>query len=219
MTPLRVIRGRTLTLQDAQAVQQLVAEQANAGRWALARALCQQWQWRGSTGQLKTRSAMATLHRLNPEVRITPIGERLDEAGLEIAMNQANVVLDCSDNLATRFAVNRACFRQGKPLVSGAAIRFEGQLAVFWPGVGDSACYNCLYPHDEGGVETCSQNGVAAPVPGIIGSLQALEAIKLLTLPAYAPFNVLHLFDGLGFEWQRMRVTRNPDCATCGRNG
>ncbi len=170
-------------------------------------------------GTAKTRSAMATLHRLNPEVRITPIGERLDEAGLETAMNQANVVLDCSDNLATRFAVNRACFRQGKPLVSGAAIRFEGQLAVFWPGVGDSACYNCLYPHDEGGVETCSQNGVAAPVPGIIGSLQALEAIKLLTLPAYAPFNVLHLFDGLGFEWQRMRVTRNPDCATCGRNG
>jgi len=168
-------------------------------------------------GQPKTVSARHALSRLNPGVRITCIDHRLDEAGLEAAMGEADVVLDCSDNLATRFAVNRACFRQGKPLVSGAVIRFEGQLGVFRPGVGDSPCYNCLYQGVDELGETCSQTGVIAPLPGIIGSLQALEAIKLIAMPDTVRTGEVMLFDALSMDWQKLRLPRNPVCPTCGR--
>ena len=167
-------------------------------------------------GQPKTESARHALSRLNPGVRITSIDHRLDEAGLEAAMSETDVVLDCSDNLATRFAVNRACFRQGKPLVSGAVIRFEGQLGVFRPGAGDSPCYNCLYQGVDELGETCTQTGVIAPLPGVIGSLQALEAIKLIAMPDIVRTGEVMLFDALAMDWQKLRLPRNPDCPTCG---
>jgi len=168
-------------------------------------------------GQLKTESARHALNRLNPQVRVTCINERLDEAGLEAAMLEADIVLDCSDNLTTRFAVNRACFRQGKPLVTGAVIRFEGQLAVFRPGQDDSPCYNCLYQGIDELAETCTQTGVIAPLPGVIGSLQALEAIKLITMPDTVLIGEVTLFDAFGLDWQKLRLPRNPECLTCGR--
>ena len=167
-------------------------------------------------GQPKTESARHALSRLNPGVRITSIDHRLDEAGLEAAISETDVVLDCSDNLATRFAVNRACFRQGKPLVSGAVIRFEGQLGVFRPGAGDSPCYNCLYQGVDELGETCTQTGVIAPLPGVIGSMQALEAIKLIAMPDIVRTGEVMLFDALAMDWQKLRLPRNPDCPTCG---
>ncbi len=166
-------------------------------------------------GKPKTESAYNALKRLNPEVRLTVIDRRLDDAGLEDAMRDADVVLDCSDNLATRFAVNRACFSQGKPLVSGAVIRFEGQLAVFRPGIGESPCYNCLYQGVDELGETCTQTGVVAPLPGVIGSLQALEAIKLITLPDSVRTGVVMLFDALTMDWQKLVLPRNSGCPTC----
>jgi adenylyltransferase/sulfurtransferase len=168
-------------------------------------------------GQPKTESARHALSRLNPNISLTCIGQRLDEAGLEASMLEADVVLDCSDNLTTRFAVNRACYRQGKPLITGAVIRFEGQLAVFRPGQGDSPCYNCLYQSEDELGETCTQTGVIAPLPGVIGSLQALEAIKLIAMPDTVRTGEVQLFDALGLDWQKLRLPRNPDCPTCGR--
>ena len=167
-------------------------------------------------GRAKTESARLSLQRLNPEVRITALQGRLSPEELLAASAEADVVLDCSDNLATRFAVNRACFDGRKPLVSGAVIRFEGQLAVFRPGVGESPCYNCLYPVADELGETCSQTGVVAPLPGIIGSMQALEAIKLLAVTPASRTGVLLLFDAMTLEWQRVRLPRNPECPTCG---
>lgn len=166
-------------------------------------------------GRAKTQSARESLLRLNPEIRVTVLEGKLEDGALEQAVTAADVVLDCSDNLATRYAVNRACCHAGKPLVSGAVIRFEGQLAVFRPGVGSSPCYNCLYPGlDELG-ETCSQTGVIAPLPGIIGSMQALEALKVLTRQPSTEGSLL-LFDGLGLEWRQIRLPRNPECSVCG---
>ena len=127
-----------------------------------------------------------------------------------------DLVLDCSDNFATRFAVNAACFKAGKPLVSGAVIRFEGQLAVFDPSRPDSPCYNCLYPHRGELAEGCARSGVVAALPGIIGSLQALEATKLLAHAGDAFIGWLLLFDGLRMEWQRLALKKNPRCPTCG---
>ena len=166
-------------------------------------------------GLSKTESARQALRRLNPTVRITCVDTRLDQQGLEEIVAAADVVLDCSDNLSTRFGVNLACFRQGKPLVSGAVIRFEGQLAVFRPGQGDSPCYNCLYQGLDELEETCTQTGVIAPLPGVIGSLQALEAIKLVAMPEKARTGTVMLFDALAMDWQTLRLPRNPGCPTC----
>lgn len=167
-------------------------------------------------GMPKTESAMRVLQRLNPDVKIGCQNQRLSEEGLEQAVKDVDVVLDCSDNLQTRFAVNRACFHQRKPLVSGAVIRFEGQIMVFHPGVGDSPCYSCLYQGVEELGETCSQTGVVAPLPGIIGSMQALEAIKILAMRDYTFTGRVLLFDAIAMEWQRIRLPKNPDCLTCG---
>lgn len=168
-------------------------------------------------GLQKTESAHRVLLDINPETRITTLDSRLTAEGLESAIAGVDAVLDCSDNLATRFAVNRACFLRRKPLVSGAVIRFEGQLAVFAPGVGDSPCYNCLYDGADELGETCSQSGVIAPLPGIIGSMQALECLKLLTMDTAPPLlGSLLLFDALAMEWHCVRLPRNPECPTCG---
>jgi molybdopterin/thiamine biosynthesis adenylyltransferase len=126
------------------------------------------------------------------------------------------VVLDCCDNFSTRFAVNSACVKQRKPLVSGAAIRFEGQVAVFLPGQDDSPCYNCLYADHGDEQQNCARNGVIAPLTGIIGSVQALEAMKVLLGIGRTLTGRLLLLDGLTMEWNSMVLRKNPRCPTCG---
>lgn len=168
-------------------------------------------------GEPKVVSARKTLARLNPEVRVTELPRRLEGAELERQVESVDVILDCSDNFATRFLVNAACVKIKKPLVSGAVIRFEGQLAVFKPGFNDSPCYNCLYPDRGELAESCVQTGVVAPLPGIIGSIQALEAVKALLGIGAPSQGRLLLFDGLSMEWTEMTLRKNPKCPTCGQ--
>ncbi|QSA95867.1 molybdopterin-synthase adenylyltransferase MoeB [Methylococcus sp. EFPC2] len=171
----------------------------------------------GSLGIGKAESARRSLARINPEIRIDTIVHALEGRGLEEAVAAADVVLDCSDNFATRFAVNAACVATSTPLVSGAVIRFEGQLTVFTPGRDESPCYNCLYPDQGELAESCVRNGVIAPLPGIVGSMQALEAIKLLLGIGETLTGRLLLLDALSMEWRSMKLRRNPSCPTCGR--
>jgi molybdopterin/thiamine biosynthesis adenylyltransferase len=168
-------------------------------------------------GQPKAESGRDTLARINPDCLVTPILERLAGVRLENEVAAVDVVLDCSDNFATRHAVNRACVRHGKPLVSGAAIRFDGQVAVFDSRQIDAPCYHCLFP-EAGEVEEvrCAVMGVFAPLTGIIGSVQAAEALKLLIGCGTTLAGRLLLLDGLAMEWREIRIPRDPDCSVCG---
>jgi adenylyltransferase/sulfurtransferase len=169
-------------------------------------------------GELKVESARETLQGLNPECRVETLAKQLDEATLKQQIEAADLVLDGTDNFATRFAINKACFEAGTPLVSGAAIRMEGQVTVF-TGEPGGPCYHCLYP-DEGEMdETCSANGVLAPLVGVIGSLQAIEAIKQLTGVGNTLHNRLLLLDALEMEWRTLRLTADPACPVCGVTG
>ena len=168
-------------------------------------------------GRKKTESAQSVLQAMNPDLTYEWIDRRLGEPELESVVHGVDLVLDCSDNLATRFMINRVCVRTGTALVSGAVIRFEGQIAVFDPASQDSPCYNCLYQDLGESTDSCSRNGVVAPLPGVIGSMQALEAIKYLVNPAAAMTGQLLIFDAWRLEWNRLRLRRNPDCPTCGR--
>lgn len=168
-------------------------------------------------GRKKTESAQSVLQAMNPDLTYEWIDRRLGEPELEAVVHGVDLVLDCSDNLATRFMINRVCVRTGTALVSGAVIRFEGQIAVFDPASQDSPCYNCLYQDLGESTDSCSRNGVVAPLPGVIGSMQALEAIKYLVNPAAAQTGQLLIFDAWRLEWNRLRLRRNPDCPTCGR--
>jgi len=167
-------------------------------------------------GTDKVISTRQTLHQLNPDVKVTAVNVRLAGERLEAEVQQADIVLDCSDNFATRFAINSACVKHQTPLVSGAAIRFEGQVSVFTPGKNDSPCYNCLYS-DEGEEQlNCATNGVIAPITGIIGSIQALEAMKLVMAIGATLTGRLLLIDGLTMEINTMKLRKNPNCPTCG---
>ncbi|MDI1230454.1 MAG: molybdopterin-synthase adenylyltransferase MoeB [Methylobacter sp.] len=166
-------------------------------------------------GTDKVISTRQTLNKLNPEVKVRAIKQRLDGEQLDFEVRQADVVLDCSDNFSTRFAINSACVKQQTPLVSGAAIRFEGQVTVFTPGKNDSPCYNCLYHNDGEELQNCATNGVIAPITGIVGSIQALEAMKLIMNIGEALTGRLLLLDGLTMEWNTMKLRKNPDCPTC----
>jgi len=168
-----------------------------------------------SIGRDKVVSAQQTLTALNPECRIHAIAEALEGDALTSQVAQADVVLDCSDNFATRFAVNAACVTSGTPLVSGAAIRWEGQLAVY-SGQPGAPCYHCLYGETGAPEDTCTSNGVLAPVVGVIGSLQALEAIKLLTGVGTSLAGRLLIFDALHMHWREMRLKADPNCPVCG---
>jgi len=164
----------------------------------------------------KVISTLDTLKKINPEVNVLAHKDRLQGDRLIKEVAAADVVLDCSDNFATRFAINRACVEQQTPLVSGAAIRFEGQISVFTPGYHDSPCYNCLYPSDGEELQNCARNGVIAPITGIIGSLQALEAMKLIMGIGENLTGRLLLVDGLSLECNTLRLKKNPACPTCG---
>jgi len=173
----------------------------------------------GDIGRPKAVSACDTLRAINPDVAVTPLETRLQGERLAAEVRQSHVVLDCSDNFDTRFAINAACVRHQIPLVSGAAIRLEGQVAVFDAGQAGSPCYRCLYRDGEELEQTCSENGVLAPLVGIIGSLQALEALKVLLSLGDTLAGRLVVFDGLAHEWRTLKLQRDPECPTCGTQG
>lgn len=164
----------------------------------------------------KVISTLNTLRKINPEVEVFARKARLEGKTLTQEVAKADVVLDCSDNFSTRFAINRACVEQKTALVSGAAIRFEGQISVFTPGQNDSPCYNCLYQSGGEELQNCVRNGVIAPITGIIGSMQALEAMKIIMVSGVTLTGRLLLLDGLTMEWQSLRLKKNPACPTCG---
>jgi len=167
-------------------------------------------------GTDKVISTRQTLSRLNPEVKIRAVKQRLEGEQLDYEVRLADVVLDCSDNFSTRFAINNACVKYQTPLVSGAAIRFEGQVTVFTPGQNNSPCYNCLYNSDGEELQNCATNGVIAPITGIVGSIQALEAMKLIMNIGETLTGRLLLLDGLTMEWNTMKLRKNANCPTCG---
>ncbi|MCH2340737.1 molybdopterin-synthase adenylyltransferase MoeB [Pseudomonas sp. NPDC047963] len=169
-----------------------------------------------SVGMHKVDSAMARLSALNPLIKLVPHRVAMDVDTLEAAVSAVDLVLDCTDNFAVREAVNAACVAAVKPLVSGAAIRLEGQLSVFDPRVETSPCYHCLYGHGSEAELTCSEAGVLGPVVGMIGSLQALEAIKLLAGFGEPLIGRLLLVDALSSRFRELKVKRDPSCAVCG---
>ena len=171
----------------------------------------------GSVGMSKVDSALQRLEAINPEVTLVAHRQALDEDSLAAAVAAVDLVLDCSDNFSTREAVNVACFAHGKPLVSGAAIRLEGQLSVFDPRRDNSPCYHCLYGHGSEAELTCSEAGVIGPLVGLVGSLQALEAMKLLAGFGEPLVGRLLLIDALGTRLRELRVKRDPACAVCGK--
>jgi len=170
-----------------------------------------------SLGRPKARSAADTLATLNPDIRVEPLEERAGADRLAALVRGADVVLDCSDNFATRHALNRACVASRKPLVSGAGIRFDGQVTVFDLRQASSACYHCLFAEDaEAAEERCAVMGVFAPLVGIIGTFQAAEAIKLVAGIGESLSGRLLLFDALASRWHEVRFARDPHCAVCG---
>lgn len=167
-------------------------------------------------GRAKVESARDALLRLNPGIEIETRDTRLEGEALLEQIRRVDVVIDASDNFATRFALNDACVQAKTPLVSGAAIRFEGQVSVFDPRQDDSPCYRCLY-RDEGELgQTCSENGVLAPVVGVIGSIQATEALKVLAGIGQPLVGRLLIWDALEMEWRNMRLRKDPACPVCG---
>ena len=169
-----------------------------------------------SVGVGKVDSAIARLTALNPDVKLVAHRQALDADSLDAAVAAVDLVLDCCDNFGTREAVNAACVAAKKPLVSGAAIRLEGQLSVFDPRREESPCYHCLYGHGSEAELTCSEAGVVGPLVGLVGSLQALEALKLLAGFGDPMVGRLLLIDALGTRFRELRVKRDPLCAVCG---
>jgi adenylyltransferase/sulfurtransferase len=166
-------------------------------------------------GQSKVESARDSLFALNPLVKMTLLQQLLDNDALAEQISQVDVVLDCTDNLPTRFAINQACVDTQTPLVSGAAIRMEGQISVFRNDQSDSPCYRCLYSNEDALGETCTQTGILAPLVGIIGSLQALEAMKLIMDVGKTLTGQLLLFDALNMEINTIKLLKNPNCPVC----
>jgi len=168
-------------------------------------------------GQPKVHSVQAAIAAVNPEVKVTPIAARADAALLDTLVAQADVVLDCCDNFATRQSINAACVEHRKPLVSGAAIRFDGQLSVYDPRDNNSPCYACVFSPDTSFEETrCATMGVFAPLVGIIGSMQAAEALKLLSGAGRPLTGRLLMLDGRAMEFTEVLVKRQASCTVCG---
>jgi adenylyltransferase/sulfurtransferase len=171
----------------------------------------------GTIGIAKVESARRRLAAINPETRVDALAERVGGERLEALVERADVVLDATDNFATRHAINRACVKWRKPLVSGAAVRFDGQVAVFDLRRSDSPCYHCLFP-EEGDLEEmrCAVMGVFAPLVGIIGSVQAAEALKVIMDLGETLNGRLLLLDALKMEWRSIRLRKDPACRVCG---
>ncbi len=169
-------------------------------------------------GTDKVISTKNTLNLLNPDIQVSAIKKHLEGESLTSEVKTADIVLDCSDNFKTRFEINKACVEQKTPLVSGAAIRFEGQITVFLNNQVDSPCYHCLYQPDGEELQNCATQGVIAPITGIVGSIQALEAMKIIMEIGEILNGRLLLLDGLTMEWQTMRLRKNPACPCCRLN-
>ncbi len=164
-------------------------------------------------GQSKVHSAAAAIRQLNPEIKVITLSERLTASQLAAEVDAVDLVIDASDNFETRFAINAACVQQKTPLISGAVIRFEGQVTTILPG---GPCYRCLYQEDDNHeAERCSETGVLAPLPGIIGSIQATEALKQLAAIGAPLQGKLLLMDALTMEWRTLRYQRDPSCPVC----
>ncbi|MET1254807.1 HesA/MoeB/ThiF family protein [Aliikangiella maris] len=170
---------------------------------------------RDNIEQAKVESAKQRLAQINPDCNIQTIDRRLNESELESVVATVTLVVDCCDNFATRFLLNQICYQQKTPLVSGAAIRWEGQLTTFTMQP-QTPCYRCLYEADVFSDQSCAHNGVVAPLVGIIGSSQAMECIKLITGAGELLVGRLLLFDGLTMEWRGIRFKPRKDCPVCG---
>jgi molybdopterin-synthase adenylyltransferase len=170
-----------------------------------------------SVGRRKVESGRDAIARLNPDVKVNAVTERVDDAWLDRAVPSATVVLDCTDNFATRHAINRACVAHRVPLVSGAALRFDGQISTFDLRDDASPCYACVFPEDQPFEEVaCSTMGVFSPTVGIIGAMQAAEALRVIAGIGAPLVGRLMMLDSLRMEWTTMRIARQPDCAVCG---
>ncbi len=169
-----------------------------------------------SVGINKAVSAQQTIYEINPDVVVQTVQQKSSEAEFKILVEQADVVIDCSDNFATRYALNRVCFQLKKPLVSGAAIGFEGQITVFDFRHDTSPCYHCLFPDTGSDQEMrCAENGVFAPLVGMIGTTQAAEALKLMMNIGESLQGRLLLLDALAMEWRTIKLSRDPACSVC----
>jgi molybdopterin/thiamine biosynthesis adenylyltransferase len=172
-----------------------------------------------SVGINKAVSAQQTLYEINPEVNVNTIQKKSTEQELADLVAQADVVIDCSDNFATRYGLNRLCVQHQKPLVSGAALKFEGQITVYDMRSGTSPCYHCLFP--DNGEDTdlrCATNGVFSPLVGMVGTTQAAEALKILMGIGESLQGRLLLLDALSMEWRTIKLSRDPACIVCGNN-
>jgi molybdopterin-synthase adenylyltransferase len=170
-----------------------------------------------SVGINKAVSAQQTIYEINPEVVVQTVQQKSSEAEFKKLAETADVVIDCSDNFATRYALNRVCFTLKKPLVSGAAVNFEGQITVFDFRHENSPCYHCLFPDTGSDQEMrCAENGVFAPLVGMIGTTQAAEALKLILNIGESLQGRLLLLDALSMEWRTIKLSRDPACAVCG---
>ncbi len=168
-------------------------------------------------GRPKTESARTAIAAINPDVQVEAVTRRADAAWLDAAVAGADVAIDCSDNFATRHAVNAACVRHARPLVAGAAIGFDGQISVYDTRGSDSPCYACLFPPDATFEETrCATMGVFAPLVGIIGAMQAAEALKLLAGVGSSLAGRLQMLDVRSMTWTEVALSRRPDCTVCG---
>ena len=168
----------------------------------------------GHIGELKAEVAASRLRKINPSIEVTAISERLTGVALAEAVAAADVVLDGCDNFPTRFQVNAACVGESRRLVSGSAIRFEGQLAVFGPDYSESPCFECLYVEADESLGNCAGNGVLAPVPGVIGTMMAVEALKYLA-GIGSPAPLLRLYDAIASEFRRLGISKRRDCPVC----
>lgn len=167
-------------------------------------------------GQLKVDSAADAIESLNPEINVSVIAERISGEKLKHSIQRADMVIDATDNLASRLEINQHCYTTRTPLVSASAIRWEGQLAVFDSRRQDSSCYQCLYGSMGEVGQSCSENGVMGPVVGILGCMQANEAVKLLTGAGTSSVGRVLMLDALNMEWQYIRLKRDPACSVCG---
>lgn len=170
----------------------------------------QNWLGDAKAGRLAER-----VRAINPEVSVTAVHQRVEAEHLQRLVQEASLVLDCTDNFATRFALNRACVAAKVPLVSGAAIQGEGQLSVYDSRQPDSPCYHCLYPEEGNEELTCSEAGVIAPLVGMIGSAQAMEAIKVISGVGRPLVGRLLILDAWQMQWREMKLAKDPGCPVC----
>ena len=175
---------------------------------------------RATVGTNKAESAAVAVQAINPSTRVRALQHRLSEAVLQAEVAQADLVIDATDNAPSRYLLNRLCWQQRPPLVSGAAVRWEGQVSVFDPLQIDTPCYECLYPESSRGSlnETCSETGVVSPLLGIIGSCQAMEGIKYLCGIGAALVGYVSYFDAKKMEWQKLKIAKRASCPTCQGN-